>query len=42
MFLAFLAFFSILPIQTCQKNFGIFCSVLFKGIQILSTNSGNF
>ena len=35
-------FFCISPNQTCQKNQGIICSVLFEGLEILSTNSGNF
>jgi len=25
-----------------SKNYGIFCSVLFEGVEILSTNSGHF
>jgi len=41
-FLSFLAFFFYFTYPNLSKNCEIFCSVLFKGIEILSMNSGNF
>jgi len=41
-FLAFLAFFFYFTYPNLSKNFGVFCSVLFEGLEILLTNSGNF
>ena len=35
-------FFSISPVRTCQKIIEFFCSILFEGLEILSTNSRNF
>ena len=34
--------FSISPIQTCPKNYGIFCSILLEGLEILPTISRKF
>jgi len=41
-FLAFLAFFFYFTYLNLSKNYGIFCSVLFEGLEILSTNSVKF
>ena len=41
-FLAFLTFFFYFTYPNLSKDYEIFCSVLLEGIEILSTNSGNF
>jgi len=40
-FLLFVTFFFYYTHPNLSKNYGIFCSILFEGIEILSTNSGN-
>ena len=39
-FFAFLAFFFYFTYPNLSKNYGIFCSVLLEGLEILATNSG--
>jgi len=41
-FLAFLAFFFYFTYPNLSKNYGILCSVLIEGFEILWTISGNF
>jgi len=41
-FLVFFAFFFYFTYPNFSKNYIIFCSLLFEGLEILSINSGNF